>query len=359
MEILAILRVLISRKYILGNEVNRFEQKFASYLGAKNVVSCGNGTDSLYLALKALGCNPDSKVLINAISSSYASNAIRRVGAKVVYCDIQEKSINYDLDMLKSFLPNIDFIVVTHLFGNIQNIHSIKKLFLNQNIKIVEDFSQAVGGYNSTTHGRDDERGDIQTFSFYPTKNLGAIGDAGALALEDPILTSRLKSLRQYGWGKKYFIENDGGINSRMDEIQAAILTVKLASLDKNNIKRRKIGRIYEELIITNELPITVITELNDISAPHLFVIKLENRKLRDSLLEFLTKRDIRAEIHYPILDNNQVTQKNLSHFTLTNSIEFGDTILSLPFFIGLSRRQQIYVINSIKDFFQLSATKL
>jgi aminotransferase EvaB len=359
MELLAILRVLISRKYILGNEVNRFEQKFATYLGAKNVVTCGNGTDSLYLALKALGCNPDSKVLINAISSSYASNAIRRIGAKVVYCDTQEKSINYDLDMLKSFLPNIDFIVVTHLFGNIQNIHSIKKLFLNRNIKIVEDFSQAVGGYNSTTQGHDDERGDIQTFSFYPTKNLGAIGDAGALALEDPILTSRLKSLRQYGWGKKYFIENDGGINSRMDEIQAAILTVKLARLDKNNIKRRKIGRIYEDLIITNELPITVITELNDISAPHLFVIKLENRNLRDSLLEFLTKREIRAEIHYPILDSNQVTQKNLSPLTLTNSIEFGETILSLPFFIGLSRRQQIYVINSIKDFFQLSATKL
>jgi dTDP-4-amino-4,6-dideoxygalactose transaminase len=248
--------------------------------------------------------------------------------------------------------------VVTHLFGNIQDIHSIKKLCLNRNIKIVEDFSQAVGSYNYTTEGRDNERGDIQTFSFYPTKNLGAIGDAGALALDDAIITSRLKSLRQYGWGKKYFIENDGGINSRMDEIQAAVLSVKLTRLDKNNMKRRKIGRIYEDLIITNELPITVITKLNDDSAPHLFVIKLENKVLRDSLLEFLKNRDIGAEIHYPILDSIQGTQKNSSHFTLINSIEFGETILSLPFFIGLSRRQQVYVIKSIKDFFQLSLTK-
>jgi dTDP-4-amino-4,6-dideoxygalactose transaminase len=346
--------VLIRRNYILGKEVNRFEKRFASYLGTKNVVSCANGTDSLYLALKVLGCTPSSKVLINAISSSYASNAIRRIGATAVYCDIQEGNINYDFEMLSLLLPNVDFIVVTHLFGNIQNIDKIKTLCSNLKIRIVEDFSQAVGSYKSSCQR---SGGDIQTFSFYPTKNLGAIGDAGAIALEDSILTAKLKSLRQYGWGEKYFIKYEGGINSRMDEIQAAVLNVKLSRLDKDNLRRRKIGQNYKNLIKAHGIPISIVTELNDKSAPHLFVIKLENKNMRDCLLEHLIKNDIKAEIHYPILDSQQFPHQKLSNFILPNSIDFADTILSLPLFIGLSRSQQLYVIKSIKDFFQLNPT--
>jgi aminotransferase EvaB len=353
MELFSILRVLFSRKFILGSEVTKFESKFATYLGVKNVVSCGNGTDALYLALAALGCTSNSKVLINAISSSYASNAINRIGAKVVYCDIQEKTLNYDLDMLNQYLSSIDFIVITHLFGNLQDIRNIKSLCLNRNIKIIEDFSQAVGGYSSKSF---EERGEIQTFSFYPTKNLGAIGDAGAIALEDAIVTSKLKSLRQYGWGKKYFIENSGGINSRMDEIQAALLSTRLSHLDKNNSKRRKIGRIYRELITSSKIPVTIITELTDISAPHLFVIKVDNKNLRDSLLEHLIKNGIQVEIHYPILDNMQLEQNNASDFILKNSAEFSKTILSLPFYVGLRKNEQVHIVECIRDFFQLNS---
>lgn len=228
-------RVLKSHSYILGQEVASFEKEFAHYIGVQECLTVANGTDALELALKGVGVNPGDRVATVANAGFYSSTAIHAVGATPLYVDIDETTLTMSLSSLKSVANENSFpkaVILTHLYGQLApNTLEIQQFCKEAGVKFIEDCAQSTG---ASLYGKKaGSFGDIATFSFYPTKNLGALGDGGAIVTDNLKISERIKKLRQYGWSEKYKVSLAGGCNSRMDEIQAAILREKLPCLDQ------------------------------------------------------------------------------------------------------------------------------
>ncbi|MDB6062784.1 MAG: DegT/DnrJ/EryC1/StrS family aminotransferase [Verrucomicrobiaceae bacterium] len=296
----AVTKVIESGWYVLGNEVKEFEREFASYCETNHCVSVANGTDALELALSALDIGEGGKVITVANAGAYSTTAIRAVGAEPAYVDIDIDTMLLDLAHVKKSLNSeISAVVVTHLYGRAAPVEEVIAMADKYNIPVIEDCAQAHG---ATLNGkRVGSLGAFGCFSFYPTKNLGALGDGGAITTNDPLLAKRTQMLRQYGWQNKYEIALNGGRNSRLDEMQAAILRIKLPHLDSWNQRRLLICQRYTQGIRHPLITLPLFAPGSYVG--HLFVVRSQQR---DSLRDHLKRNNIMSEIHYPIPDYRQ-----------------------------------------------------
>jgi aminotransferase EvaB len=343
-------KVVDSSWFLLGNETNAFEEDFASFIGVKNCISVANGTDALEMGLKAIGVKPGDKVITVANAGAYTTVALHLIGAVPVYVDVDE-AMNMDIDSLKSALTehgDIKAVVVTHLYGNIAlGIKEIAELCKAKSIPLLEDCAQAHGA--SFEDKKAGSWGDIATFSFYPTKNLGAIGDAGAVVTNNADLAEKVKKIRQYGWSKKYEIDLECGRNSRMDEMQATILNFFLTKIDQWTEARRQIAKKYISALAN--LSIEMPVNQGQGSVFHLFIIRLDNR---EKLADYLKENGIQTDVHYPVPDHEQEIMKNRAFFKvdLAKTEDYSKKILTLPCYPELSSEEQDYVIEKIKAFY-------
>ena len=285
-----------------------------------------------------MGCVNGSKIITVGNAGGYAAIAGGLIGCEVLYSDVDPLRLVIDPKSLVSLLSaEITAVVVTHLYGNVAPIKEIVDLCKPFNIRVIEDCAQAIG---ATFEGRAvGTFGDIGTFSFYPSKNLGAIGDAGAIATYDKKLAKRIEQLRQYGWGEKYFIDIAGGKNSRLDEIQAAVLRIGLRRADDLNSRRREILKEYDNALVGTD--ISLVTSYSDESAAHLAVLLLPKNIDREGFRKKLEGFGIQTAIHYPILDVDQVGLPNAaSAWDLPVSRDSVKRIVSIPLFPELTSEE-------------------
>jgi dTDP-4-amino-4,6-dideoxygalactose transaminase len=267
----------------------------------------------------------------------------------VIYCDIDpEKHLLDPENLLPLLSQDITAVVVTHLYGNVAPVKKIMEMCEPFGINVIEDCAQAIGAkQNSISVGT---IGHVGTFSFYPTKNLGGVGDGGALATNDSEVAQRIAALRQYGWSSKYKIDVPGGMNSRLDEIQAAVLRVGLPKLDAANQRRRDIVKRYETAL--KDSMIRLVTSSKDGDVAHLGVLKAPDTTSRQRFREHMKWHGIQTEIHYPILDCDQVGLSGIKgHFELPNSISAVESIVSIPLFPQLTEFEINTICKTLKTF--------
>jgi len=342
-----LIEVSESFEFSLGNFVTNFEQNFSSYLGVEFCAGVGNGTDGLELAMLSVGITENDTILNVSNAGFYTSTAANAIGASIEYIDINDKDLLIDLDILKNLIDNknnIKAIVITHLFGQVVDMEKVLEITKNTNIKIIEDCSHAHG--NNFKGKKVGTLGDVGVFSFYPTKNLGAIGDGGAVVTNNSNIYEKLLSLRQYGWSSKYYVKNIRGRNSRLDALQAAVLTEKLLHLDSWNIKRLSISNKYNEKL--KNLPLKLLDNLT-VQSPHLYPIRTIHR---ERLNEYLIENNIQTQIHYPVPDHKQeIITKKYKNLQVTE--QSCNEILSLPLYPNMPEEHQEKVINVIHKFFE------
>lgn len=300
-------RVITSGWFVLGPEVTAFEKEFAEYCGVKHCVTLANGTDALEIALRSLNIGQGSKVMTVANAGMYSTSAILAIGATPIYADVQSNTMLMDFADASHLIINhkIDAIVITHLYGLLADVQQLVQLAKSKNIPVIEDCAQAHGAMRNGKKAG--SFGEIGCFSFYPTKNLGALGDGGAVVTTRNDLAQRARQLRQYGWESKYRATLAGGRNSRLDEIQAAILRVMLPLLDNWNTRRREIATQYTKGFRHEKIVSPTIHGKEYVA--HLYVIKTADR---DSLRRHLSETGIPNDVHYPILDYRQPACGNL-----------------------------------------------
>ena len=331
---------------MLGNEVSTFENDFANFIGTKFCVSVASGSDALKIALTSVGIGTGSRVLTVANAGMYSSNAIFAVGATPIYIDIDERNMLLDFERLSDFESlNIDALIVTHLFGLAHpKIKEIAVWCKSHSVVLIEDCAQAHGA--SISGKLVGTFGDLSCFSFYPTKNLGALGDAGAVLTNSSDLKDSITSLRQYGWKNKYHVALKGGMNSRLDELQAAILNLFLPHLDLWNSRRRQIARSYCTQI--NHPLVDTQAEFSDNYVSHLFVIRTKNRK---SLISHLSQSGIGTDIHYPVPDHMQVAYQDSNlKIELPITEQCCNEIVTIPCFPELSDEEIDKVCTAINE---------
>jgi len=345
----AIIKVINKGWYILGEEVEKFEKEFASYCGVNYCIGVGSGLDALTLILlgyKELGLLKDGdEVILPANTFIATAIAVERAGLKVVLADINPYTFNIDPeDILKKITEKTKVIIPVHLYGQVAPMDEISEIAKKYELIIVEDACQAHGAiYNGKKTG---SLGDAAAFSFYPAKNLGALGDGGAITTNNEELAEVVKALRNYGSKEKYHHEYLG-LNSRLDEIQAAILRVKLRYLDEEIENRRKVAQYYLENIKNEEIILPKV-ERAESHVWHLFVIRTKNR---NALQGFLTRKSIQTQIHYPIPIHKQKAFKKLEHLKLPKAEEVTKEILSLPISGTIKIREVNYIIYAINNF--------
>jgi dTDP-4-amino-4,6-dideoxygalactose transaminase len=328
--------------YILGPETDAFEQAFATYCGVAHAIGVANGTDAIELALLALGVQAGDTVATVGNAGFYATTALLAIGAVPVFVDVDSKTQLMSLDALGRVLRTTSpqCLIVTHLYGRLADVEGIVDECGTRGIPVIEDCAQAHGARRD--HRRAGSFGVAGCFSFYPTKNLGAVGDAGAVVTRHPKIANRVRSLRQYGWDEKYRIAQRHGRNSRLDEIQAAVLRAKLPYLDDWNLRRRDIARRY-----TNEIlhpRVKCPTAFGDDHVAHLYVIRCENRA---GLRRHLESEGIVTEIHYPIPDHHQPAF-NFHSTRLPVTERLADEVLTLPCFPEMTEDEIIRVIGAV-----------
>ncbi len=345
----AVQGVMEESAFIGGNYVKKFESEFAEFCGTEHCIGVGNGTDAIFIALKTLGIGPGDEVITAANSFIATSELIKLLGAKVVFCDVSEVTRNIDPDSISRKITGKSRAVIpVHLYGQPADMDRIVEIAGKNNLYIVEDCAQAHGAkYKGKRVGT---FGEIGCFSFYPGKNLGAYGDGGAIITDNEDIAKKIRMYANHGRSEKYNHEFEG-INSRLDGMQAAILSVKLKYLDEWNLKRNKNAKIYnDKLKGVGDIKIPVIADGRD----HVFHLYVIRTKKRDELKEFLADNSIFCGIHYPITLPNLKAYSYLNHkpedFPVSSGLQ--NEILSLPMFPELTIEQINYITGKIKEFF-------
>jgi aminotransferase EvaB len=340
----AIARVIERSNFILGDEVRNFEKLFADYIGAPYCLGVANGTDAIELGLRALGVGAGARVATVANASNYASIAISALGGTPVYMDIDPISRNVTLlEIQRAITAGVKAIVVTHLYGMaISEIQEISTLCRERNVGLLEDCAQAHGA--EVDGRRVGSFGDVASFSFYPTKNLGALGDGGSVVTSNEAIFLAVKKLRAYGWGEKYNVTLQGGRNSRLDEIQAAILTALLPFLDEENDARRTMANFLNSNITASGvvLPAFVAREY----VGHLYVVAVEDRS---SFVAKLDALGIDTAIHYPVADHLQpIWQSANRNKSLPVTETLTRQVVSLPCFPEMTQEEIGRVVEAV-----------
>lgn len=340
----AIAAVIASGWFVLGNEGKAFEEEFARYCGVPHAIGVANGTDAIEIAFRALGVGQGSRVAMVANAGYYGMTALAAVGGTPVYVDVGAHDHLMDLGALESALAGygVDCILVTHLYGLLHDMEAVASLAARAGVPVLEDCAQAHGAE------RDGRRagsfGAVACFSFFPTKNLGALGDGGAVVTADQDMAERIRQLRQYGWNRKYAVSLAGGRNSRLDEMQAAVLTAKLPHLDGWNARRRDIANRYSAVI--DNAAITTPPQRGKESVGHLYVVRSERR---DDLAAHLRAAGIATDIHYPIPDHLQATRPGAAEgVRLPVTERLAGEILTLPCFPEMTDAEVDRVIDAV-----------
>ena len=342
-----VLKVLSSGQYILGENVKKLEKSFTRYNEVNHALGVASGTDALHLALRALDVGPGDEVITVSFTFIATVEAISYVGATPVFVDINPDTFNFDpKELEKKITPKTKAIIPVHLYGQPVDMSSILEIAKKYNLYVIEDCAQAIGAeYKGKKVG---SLGDIGCFSFFPTKNLGTFGDGGMVTTNSDYLAERLASLRNHGSKVRYY-QDEVGLNSRLDEIHAAILNVKFPHIDKWNSKRREAAYYYNELL-KDVKEIQTPKELKDAYCVyHQYTIKAP---VRDSLVESLRQKGVMAMIYYPVPIHLQAAYKNFG-FTeglLPNTENCTTQVLSLPMFPEITREQQKQVTDAIKS---------
>ncbi len=335
----AIARVVASGWFVLGPEHDAFEAELAAYVGTTHAINVGNGTDALELGLAALGVIPGSLVLTVANAGAYTSTATRLLGAEPVFVDIDPDTHLMSAATLERAIAGCGdvpaAIVVTHLYGALAPMDELLAVAARHNIPVLEDCAQSLGARANGTMGG--AFGHIATTSFYPTKNLGALGDGGAVMTNSDELAARVRQMRQYGWASKYSIEAAHGRNSRLDEMQAAILRVKLPLLDAANQRRRDIHAVYEAALAagTPEHGLRLVNHANERFIAHLAVLETDDRSGARAALDVA---GVKTDVHYPIPDHKQKWPDfSPRHMPLEATDRAAERIFSVPMFPELT----------------------
>ncbi len=343
----AVERVLASGRFILGPEVEAFEREMATAFDCGHAIGVGNGTDSISLALTALGVGPGDEVVTSPLTAAFTALAVSRIGAKPVFADVEPETLTLSVESAsRRISPKTRVLMPVHLYGNASDIEGVVALARARGLAVVEDACQAHGARHGARHLG--SLGTVGTFSFYPTKNLGALGDGGMVVTGDDELAAKLKRLRNGGQSSRYR-HDELGVNSRLDEIQAAVLRVKLKHLEAKNERRREIARLYEEALEGAAVrPVAV--RGGSISARHLFVIRAPHR---DALAAHLKERGIETLIHYPIPTHLQKAYASLGQGegSCPNAERACGEILSLPLYPALPNESVERVAEAIRDF--------
>ena len=332
----AIQRVLESGWYILGPEVEAFEHEFAAYVGSASAIGVANGTAALELALRATGIGPGDAVYTVSHTAVATAAAIERTGATPVFIDIDEASFTLDPERLEEALAadprpggaRPRAVVAVHLYGQMAAMPAILRVARGNGLAVIEDCAQAHG---ARLEGRAAGTwGDIASFSFYPTKNLGALGDGGAVVTNDATVAERIRELRQYGWRERY-VSSVTGMNSRLDELQAAVLRAKLPFLDAGNERRRAIAGRYDAALRESSVRSPTVAPTAE-HVYHQYVVRTEDRA---DLAAALADRGIGTAIHYPVPVHLQPAYADRSPVpgTLAVTERVAGEILSLPIF--------------------------
>ena len=360
----AVLQVLRSGQYIGGAAVGDFERQFAAYTGVESCVACNSGTDALYLALRALNISQGDEVITTPFTFIATAEAIVLAGATPVFVDIEPDSFNIDAEqVVAAITAKTKAVIPVHLFGQPANLSQLGEIAQSHHLYIIEDCAQATGAQwqgklvGSTSH--------IGCFSFFPTKNLGACGDGGAVTTNDPEIAANLRSIKEHGSKVRYYHE-EIGINSRLDALQAAILSVKLPYLDQWNRQRREIASRYQTLL--QSLPGTTLPQEVP-GGQHVwnqYTIRLADRlsgseelyraarsgSLRDRVRQQLQQAGVMSMVYYPVPLHLQPVYRHLGYQAgqLPIAEQAAQEVLSLPMFPGLTAAEQQQVAYSLKD---------
>lgn len=341
------LRIFDNGWFIKGSEVNNFEKEFAAYCGTKYAVSCANGLDALFLILKAYEIGTGDEVIIPSHTFIATALAVSNTGAKPIFvdCNLSDYTINTNL-IEEKISKNTKAIIVVHLYGQCADMAKIQKIAQKYKLKVIEDSAQAHGAlYKKKKAGN---LGDASGFSFYPGKNLGALGDGGAITTNDLQLAQKISAIANYGSKEKY-THLYKGVNSRLDEIQAAFLRIKLRNLDTWNKRRQEIANLYLKGITNKKITKPIIRK-NNTHVWHLFVVRTKNRS---DFQKYLLENKINTLIHYPIAIHNQKAYSDCGYTDkdLPVASQIANEVISLPLYYGLTNKEIKYIINTINKY--------
>jgi len=346
-----ITNIIDTNSFILGKHVEEFEKKFAKYCGTKYCVAVNSGTSALLLSLMSLNLPKKSNIVVPAISFVATAEVIKLLGHNVIFCDVDCDTYNLNTIHLADILDSerVACVIPVHLHGQLCDIKEVVKLCKRRKITVIEDACQAHGA--SLNNKKAGSFGNMGCFSFYPSKNLGAFGDAGAITTNNKKSYEKLRILRNHGATKKYY-HDTLGINARMSNIQGAVLCTKLSDLEKQREKRVKIAKKYND-----RLKDTVITPLffKKKHVYHVYAIGCESKRERDELQSFLKEKEIDTLIHYPVpLLEHKIFEKDFKYHDIVEAYVSCDTMLSLPLYVGLTNKEIDYVCSSIKEYYNV-----
>ncbi len=341
--------------YLLGEEVKLFEKNLATYIGAKHAIGVANGLDALRLILNAYiktgVMQEGDEVIVPA--NTYIASVLAITDNNLVPVFVEPDSNDYNIDISKieaALSPKTKAVMIVHLYGQAVFSEELQAIANKHNLKIIEDNAQAIGAeWNGKKTGN---LGDAAGFSFYPGKNLGALGDAGAVTTNDDALAAAIRALANYGSDEKY-VNKYKGLNSRLDEIQAAVLDVKLQYIDKDNNRRKEIAQYYIDNIKAEGVILPAITDGKPASESavhvwHLFVIRTQNR---DSLQKYLAENGIQTLIHYPIPPHRQHAYKEYSHLSFPITERIHEEVLSLPISPVMTNEEVQKVVDTLNAY--------
>jgi len=341
---IAIKSVFNSGRFIMGAEVKQLEDSMTAYFGVNHAVALNSGTDALVIGLRALGITPGDEVITTPFSFFATAEAISAVGAKPIFVDIDPTTFNIDASCIEKHIsPKTNAIIPVHLYGHASEMDAIMRLAKEHSLKVLEDVAQAFGGRHR--EHKLGTIGDVGAFSFFPTKNLGAYGDAGLLITNDDSVAEIARMLRTHGSKEKYKNELVG-YNSRMDTLQAAILNVKLPYIDINNDNRRKVAKIYNTLLERVEEVVTPIEFSGTYHVYHQYTIRIRGGK-RDLIKARLADAGISSMIYYPVPIHRLPVYKDLK-FNLPNAELASSEVLSLPIWPGIEKNIQSQVVDAL-----------
>ncbi len=343
-------KVLAEHNYILGHQVKDFEATVENYLESKHAVACASGTDALVLALRALNVGPGDEVITTPFTFFATAGSIARVGAKPVFVDVDEATFNIDADLIEAAITDkTKAIIPVHLFGQPAEMDKIMAIAKKHNLKVIEDNAQGIGSkFDGTYSGT---IGDIAILSFFPSKNLGCMGDGGMCLTQDQQLAKDLLQLRKHGENPKY-IHKWVGYNSRLDTLQAAVLNVKIKYLEGWSEGRRKNAKLYyEKLADVKEIKLPVIHP-KATTVYNQFTLQAERR---DELMAFLKENEIGCAIYYPKPLHIQECFNDLGYKEgdLPISEKLAKKAISIPIYTELPEEHQLFVIEKIREFYQ------
>ena len=351
----AINDVLSSTQFINGEHVKSFQNELAAYLDVKHVITCANGTDALQISMMALGLKPGDEIITPSFTYIATTEVIGLLGLKPVFVDCDPKNFNISVDEVeKAITKKTKAIVPVHLFGQSSDMKSIMSLAKKYNLFVIEDNAQAIGsdylGFNQPQ--KTGTIGNIGCTSFFPSKNLGCFGDGGAMMTNDDELAKKLRMIANHGQSKRYY-HDIVGCNSRLDNIQAAVLRIKLKELDQYILNRQKAANYYDQNLKDLDQLTLPFRNLDSNHVFHQYTLKLDDSIVRDELIQYLAEKNIPAMVYYPVPAHRQKMFSKIpnscGNMKVTNWLS--SRVFSLPMHTELSTLQQDYIIENISNF--------